>query len=31
MNYAAEYVFPGHPDKLCDAIALCGYSAGWFE
>ena len=21
MNYAAEYVFPGHPDKLCDAIA----------
>ncbi len=20
-NYAAEYVFPGHPDKLCDAIA----------
>jgi len=19
--YAAEYVFPGHPDKLCDAIA----------
>src|SRR6516225_399424 len=21
MLYAAEYVFPGHPDKLCDAIA----------
>ena len=21
MNYAAESVFPGHPDKLCDAIA----------
>jgi S-adenosylmethionine synthetase len=21
VNYAAEYVFPGHPDKLCDAIA----------
>ena len=21
MNYAAEYVLPGHPDKLCDAIA----------
>jgi S-adenosylmethionine synthetase len=21
MNYAAEYVFPGRPDKLCDAIA----------
>ena len=20
-SYAAEYVFPGHPDKLCDAIA----------
>lgn len=20
-HYAAEYVFPGHPDKLCDAIA----------
>src|SRR4051812_16834190 len=20
-TYAAEYVFPGHPDKLCDAIA----------
>ena len=19
--YAAEFVFPGHPDKLCDAIA----------
>ena len=19
--YPAEYVFPGHPDKLCDAIA----------
>ncbi len=21
VNYAAEYVFPGHPDKLCDSIA----------
>jgi S-adenosylmethionine synthetase len=21
MIYAAEYVLPGHPDKLCDAIA----------
>jgi len=21
MLYAAEFVFPGHPDKLCDAIA----------
>ena len=21
MRYAAEYVLPGHPDKLCDAIA----------
>src|SRR5260370_9263670 len=21
MLYAAEYVLPGHPDKLCDAIA----------
>ena len=21
MLYVAEYVFPGHPDKLCDAIA----------
>jgi S-adenosylmethionine synthetase len=21
MLYAAEYVLPGHPDKLCDAVA----------
>jgi S-adenosylmethionine synthetase len=21
LTYTAEYVFPGHPDKLCDAIA----------
>lgn len=21
MNYPAEYVLPGHPDKLCDTIA----------